>query len=51
MTYLQTNVPEKAVVLDQSNTLIKDINPISQDNSNELSLLFKVVLLFYFFEI
>jgi len=50
MTHLQANVPKEAVVLYQSNTLIEETNLISQDNSNKLSLLSKVVL-FLFFEV
>ena len=47
ITRLQVNVPDEAVVLDQSNTSIEEMNLISQDNSNKLSLSSKVVLFFF----
>ena len=50
ITRLQVDVPDEAVILDQSNTSIEEMNLISQDNSNKLSLSSKVVL-FFFFEI
>ena len=51
MTCLQTNVPEETAALDQSNTLIKEIKLISHNNLNQLSLLSKIVLFLYFFEV
>jgi len=50
MTRLQAKFPEEAVFLYQSNTSIEETNLISQDNSNKLSLLSKVML-FLFFEV
>ena len=47
ITHLQVDVPDEAIVLDQSNTSIEEMNFISQDNSNKLSLSSKVVLLFF----
>ena len=48
MTHLQANVPKEAVVLYQSNMSIEETNLISQDNSNKLSLLSKIVLFLFF---
>ena len=47
ITRLQVDVPDEAVVLDQSNISIEEMNLISQDNSNKLSLFSKVVLFFF----
>ena len=47
ITYLQVDVPDEAIVLDQSNISIEEMNLISQDNSNKLSLSSKVVLSFF----